>query len=128
LFSAATLAEVVRGGLQGIPKGQEEAASALGLSYWKAMRVIILPQALRIVTPALVSVFINFVKGTSLVAVIGLFDLVGTAMLAPSNPKWIGRTAEPLVFVAGIFWVMCYSMSLFSRHLEKKHRIGQVEI
>lgn len=125
VFSAATLAEVVRGGLQGVPRGQEEAAAAIGLHTWQTMLVVVLPQALRLVIPALVGTFINFVKGTSLVAVVGLFDLLGTAMLASANPQWVGRVTEPLLFAAALFWVICYAMSKYSRRLEVKYRVGQ---
>jgi general L-amino acid transport system permease protein len=126
VFSAATLAEVVRGGLQGVPRGQEEAAAAIGLRTWQTMLVVVLPQALRLVIPALVGTFISFVKGTSLVAVVGLFDLLGTAMLATANPQWVGLATEPLVFAAALFWIICFAMSRYSRRLEGKYRVGQL--
>jgi len=124
MFSAATLAEVVRGGLQGVSRQQEEAAKALGLGYWLTMRLVILPQALRLVLPALVSTFIMFVKGTSLVIVVGLYDLLGAARLASSNENWVGVTVEPLLFAGLVFWVICYSMSRYSRRLERRYHVG----
>lgn len=124
LFAAAYLAEVVRGGLQGLPSSQEDAAKALGMSSWQSMVLIILPQVLRIVIPPLVSTFIGLFKDTSLVAIIGLFDLLGMAAATTANPDWLGRLVEAYVFVAAIYWVFCYSMSQYSLHLEKKYKIG----
>jgi general L-amino acid transport system permease protein len=120
LFSAASIAEVVRGGLAGVPPGQAEAASALGLKRGQVLRLVILPQALRIALPALVSTVILFVKGSSLVVVIGLYDLLGAAMLASTNERWVGTVVEPLVFVGLIFWIACFSLSEVSRHLEQR--------
>lgn len=125
LFSAASIAEVVRGGLAGLPAGQEEAASSLGLSYWQTMRLVVLPQALRRVQPALVGTFILFIKGSSLVVAIGLYDLLGAAMLASTNPDWMGRTIECLLFVALVFWVLCFSLSQYSRRLERRFEEGR---
>ncbi len=118
LFQGAYIAEVVRGGLQAVPSGQYEAAQALGMSYAKMMRLVVLPQALRISVPALVSTFIGLIKDTSLVAVIGIFDLLGTARNVPSIPEWVGRDFEPLVFSALIYFVICYGLSRFSRAYE----------
>lgn len=118
LFSAASIAEVVRGGLAGLPAGQEEAAASLGFSYWQTMRLVVLPQALRRVQPALVGTFILFVKGSSLVVAIGLYDLLGAAMLASANPDWMGHVIECLLFVAFLFWVLCFSLSQYSRRFE----------
>lgn len=120
LFSAASIAEVVRGGLAGLPPGQEEAAASLGLGYWQTMRLVVLPQALHRVQPALVGTFILFVKGSSLVVAIGLYDLLGAAMLASTNPDWVGRTIECLLFVAFLFWVICFSLSRYSHRLERR--------
>jgi general L-amino acid transport system permease protein len=123
MFLAAYLAEEIRGGLQGIPAGQEEAAVGLGLNFWQTMMLIVMPQALRIVIPALVNRFIGAVKSTSLVLVIGLFDLLGVAELAAANPKWLGKKIEAYVFVAMIYWIICYSISRYSRHLEAKFKV-----
>ncbi len=125
LFAAANQAEVVRGGLQGISKGQEEAALSLGFGYWQTMVFIILPQALRLVIPPLVSSSISLLKDTSLVAIIGLFDLLGITSLVSSNPKWLGKILESYVFVAVIYWAMCFSMSRFALRLEIKFRAGE---
>ena len=119
LFAAAYLAEVVRGGLQAIPRGQYEAADALGLTYWQKMRWIILPQALTITIPPLVSTFISFLKDTSLVIVIGLFDLLGTARAAIADPNWHGFYRESYLFVALIYWGLCFFLSRYSQWLER---------
>lgn len=124
-FSAAYQAEVVRGGLQAISRGQEEAAAAIGLNYWQTTGFIILPQALRIMIPALVSGAIGLFKDTSLVLIIGLVDFLYITKLAPANPKWIGTDIEAYVFVALIYWVCCFSMSRYSMRLEKKLRAAQ---
>ncbi len=124
LFSAAYMAEVVRGGLQAIPRGQYEAAQALGLNYWKMMGKIILPQALKMVIPGIVNTFIGMFKDTTLVLIIGLFDFLGAAQLASSNPDWLGFAVEGYVFVAFGFWIFCFSMSRYSQHLEKKLHTG----
>jgi general L-amino acid transport system permease protein len=124
LFSAAYMAEVVRGGLQAIPKGQYEAAEALGLSFWKMMGLIVLPQALKLVIPGIVNTFIGLFKDTTLVLIIGLFDFLGMVQLAGTNPDWLGFAHEGYVFVAAGFWVFCFSMSRYSQHLEKKLHTG----
>jgi general L-amino acid transport system permease protein len=124
LFSAAYMAEVVRGGLQAIPKGQYEAAEALGLSFWKMMGLIVLPQALKLVIPGIVNTFIGLFKDTTLVLVIGLFDFLGMVQLAGTNPDWLGFAVEGYVFVAAGFWVFCFGMSRYSQHLEKKLHTG----
>ena len=118
LFSAAYLAEVVRGGLQAIPAGQYEAADALGLGYWRKMRLVILPQALRLVIPPMVNSFIATFKDTSLVTIIGLYDLLGAARTATNDPVWRAFTTEGYIFVAAIFFVFCSFMSRYSRRLE----------
>lgn len=124
LFSAAYMAEVVRGGLQAIPKGQFEAAQAVGLSYWKLMGLIILPQALKIVIPGIVNTFIGLFKDTTLVLIIGLFDFLGMAQAVATNPDWLGFYVEGYVFVACGFWIFCFSMSRYSQHLERKLHTG----
>lgn len=121
LFSAAAIAEVVRGGLIGVPESQGEAARSLGLTYRQSMRLVVLPQALRRIQPALVGTFITFVKGSTLVVAIGLYDLLGGAILASTNPRWIGHALEPLVFVSFVFWVLCFTLSRYSRRLERRH-------
>lgn len=118
LFSAAYLAENVRGGLQSIPVGQYEASQALGLSRFKLMVFIILPQALKAVIPAMVGQFISIFKDTSLVAIIGLADFLGMARRISANPEYLGRYMELYVFVAFIYFIFCYLMSHVSRHLE----------
>lgn len=124
LFSAAYMAEVVRGGLQAIPKGQFEAAQALGLSFWKMMGLIVLPQALKIVIPGIVNTFIGLFKDTTLVLIIGLFDFLGMAQAVATNPDWLGFYVEGYVFVGFGFWIFCFSMSRYSQHLERKLHTG----
>lgn len=118
LFSAAYVAEVVRAGLQAIPKGQIEAAQALGLGYWQRQRLIILPQALSLVIPPLVNSFIASFKDTSLVIVIGLLDLLSTAKSALTDPAWRGFYKEAYLFVGVIYFLFCYALSRYSRYLE----------
>ncbi len=118
LFAAAYLAEVVRGGLQSLPKGQYEAAEALGLGYWQKTRMIILPQALRLVIPPLVNTFIGFFKDTSLVLIIGIYDLLTAAKVAVSEPVWQAFSTEIYLVLAAIYFVFCYAMSRYSRGLE----------
>lgn len=124
MFAAAYLAEVVRGGLQAIPKGQYEAADSLGLSYWQKTRQIILPQALRISIPPIVNTFIGFFKDTSLVIIIGLFDLLGAAKVALTDAAWRGFYMEAYLFVAIIYFVFCYFMSSYSQALERRMSVG----
>jgi general L-amino acid transport system permease protein len=125
LFQAAYLAEIIRGGLQGLSKGQEEAAMALGLNYWQMMMLIILPQALRIVIPPLVNQFISLLKDTSLVTIIGLFDLLGVATMATANPAWVGKIIEAYVFIGAIYWLLCFAMSRYSRRLEIRFHVDR---
>lgn len=119
LFTAAYLAEVFRGGLQAIPKGQYEAAESMGLTYWQSMRKIIMPQALRLVIPPTVNSFISLFKDTSLVLIIGLFDLLATAKATISDPQWRAFYVEVYVFVGAIYFIFCYSMAKYSLFLEK---------
>lgn len=125
LFFAAYLAENIRGGLQALPKGQEEAARALGMGYWQRMLLIILPQSLRIVIPPMVNSFIGILKDTSLVGIVGLVDLLQVVFAATSNPKWLGRIEEAYVFVAIFYWFMCYGLSRYSQHLEKRYAVDK---
>ncbi len=120
LFAGAYLAEVVRGGLQALPKGQFEAADALGLSYWKKTAFIILPQALRLVIPPLVNTFIGFFKDTSLVLIIGLFDLLAAGKVAVSEPAWTAYSTEVYLVLAAVYFVFCYTMARYSRGLERE--------
>lgn len=124
LFQSAYIAEVVRGGLAAIPKGQYEAAEALGLSYWKCMGLIVLPQALKLVIPGIVNTFIALFKDTTLVLIIGLFDLLAMIQTAFADPKWLGFSIEGYVFAALIFWIFCFGMSRYSQALERKLRTG----
>jgi general L-amino acid transport system permease protein len=126
LFSAAYMAEVVRGGLQAIPKGQHEAAAAMGLGYWQTMRLIVLPQALKIVIPGIVNSFISLFKDTSLVLIIGLFDLLGAVQLAFTDANWASPNtpATGYVFAAAIFWVFCFGMSRYSIYTERRLHTG----
>ena len=120
LFAGAYLAEVVRGGLQALPKGQYEAADALGLSYWKKTRLIILPQALRLVIPPLVNTFIGFFKDTSLVLIIGIFDLLTAGKVAITDPVWQAYSTELYLVLAAIYFAFCFVMSRYSRGLEQE--------
>jgi general L-amino acid transport system permease protein len=124
MFTAAYIAEVVRGGLQGMNKGQFEAADSLGLNYTQTMRLIILPQALKIVIPPSVSILISAFKDTSLVVIIGLYDLLKTTQSTLSDPKWMGFSAEAYIFIALIYFVCCFFMSNYSRKLEKELDTG----
>jgi general L-amino acid transport system permease protein len=122
LFAGAYLAEVMRGGLQAVPRGQHEAAEALGLSYWKKNGLIILPQAIRHVIPPLVNTFIAFFKDTSLVLIIGIFDLLTTAKTAIIDPAWQSFSVEVYLFVGLIYFAFCFAMSRYSRQLETQGR------
>jgi general L-amino acid transport system permease protein len=120
IFTAAYVAEVVRGGLQGMSSGQYEAAESLGLNYYQTMRLVILPQALKIVIPPTVSVLISAFKDTSLVVIIALYDILKTTQSVLSDPKWRGYSAEAYIFLAIIYFVCCFFMSNYSRRLERE--------
>jgi general L-amino acid transport system permease protein len=120
LFTAAYIAEVVRGGLQGMSRGQYEAAESIGLNYTLTMRLVILPQALKIVIPPTVSILISAFKDTSLVVIIALFDLLKTTQSVLSNPEWMGFSREAYVFIAILYFLGCFSMSNYSRKLERE--------
>lgn len=124
-FYAAYMAEVVRGGLQAIPKGQFEAAMALGWTYWKMMSLIIIPQTLRLVIPGLANNFLSLLKDTTLVAVIGLLDLLGVAKASMADSEWLGFTKEAYIFAAVVFWIFCFAISRYSVYLEKTYYTGQ---
>ena len=125
-FASAYMAEVVRGGLQALPRGQYEGAQALGLNYWKMMGLIILPQALKLVIPAIVSTFIGLFKDTTLVSIVGLFDLLGQVQSSFSDPKWTSPVSShtAYLFTAVVFWVFCFSMSRYSVFMERKLDTG----
>ncbi len=124
LFSAAYIAEVVRGGLAAIPKGQFEAAQALGLNYWKMVGLIILPQALKISIPGIVNTFIGLYKDTTLVVVIGLLDPIGLSQAILADSKWQGLSNEIYIFIAVFFFISCFAMSRYSIYLENKLHTG----
>jgi general L-amino acid transport system permease protein len=120
-FAAAYIAEVIRGGLAALPRGQYEAADALGLDYWRAQRLIIMPQALKIAIPGIVSTFIGLFKDTTLVAFVGLLDpLKGVTQIVRADINWKGIYWEPYIFVGAIFFVICFGMSRYSMYLEQK--------
>ena len=120
MFEAAYMAEVVRGGLQALPKGQYEAARSLGMGYWRMNFLIILPQALKLVIPGIANTLLALVKDTPLIFVVGLMELAGMIRLAKTNPKWLGMAMEGYVFAGLVFWIICYAMSRYSQNLEKR--------
>ena len=126
LFSSAYLAETIRGGLQALPRGQYEAAAALGLGYWKRTWFIILPQALRHVIPGIVNNFIALFKDTSLVSIVGIFDLLNTVQAASSDINWASPTqaVTGYVFAAAMFWIFCFAMSRYSLWMERRLDTG----
>jgi general L-amino acid transport system permease protein len=126
LFSAAYMAEVVRGGLQAIPKGQYEGADSLGFGYWQKMYFIVMPQALKLVIPGIVNTFIGMFKDTSLVIIISMFDLLGIVKQNFSDPNWAtAQTARSgLIFAAFVFWLFCFGMSRYSMFTERRLDTG----
>jgi general L-amino acid transport system permease protein len=124
LFTAAYIAEVVRGGLQGMSRGQYEAAESMGLNYYLTMRLVILPQALKLVIPPTVSILISAFKDTSLVVIIALFDLLKTTQSVLSDPEWMGFSREAYIFIAILYFLGCFSMSNYSRKLERELSTG----
>ena len=120
IFTAAYIAEVVRGGLQAMDKGQYEAAESLGLNYFQMMRLIILPQALKIVIPPTVGILISAFKDTSLVVIIALYDILNTTKSILNEPEWTGFSTEAYIFIAMIYYVCCFSMSQYSRRIERQ--------
>jgi general L-amino acid transport system permease protein len=120
LFAACYFAEVVRGGLQAIPKGQFEAAESLGMPFWKKQRLVILPQAIRIVIPALANTVIVMIKNTSLVLVVGLFDIISSGKAALADPAWPSPSAEVYLFIGGIFFVISFGFARFADFLERR--------
>ena len=122
LFEAAYVAEVIRGGLQALPRGQYDAAKSLGMGYWKMHILVILPQALKLVIPGIANTFLALVKDTPLILVVGLLEIVGMLNMAKTNPEWLGYSMEGYVFAAIIFWIICYAMSKYSYNLEAKYK------
>lgn len=125
IFSAAYMAEIVRGGLQAVPDGQGEAARALGLQWAQAMRLVVLPQALRTVIPPLTNTAIVMVKNTALVLVVGLFDLLSSGKSALADPAWPSPFAETYLFIAAIYFVICFGLSRYSAFLERRADVGR---
>jgi general L-amino acid transport system permease protein len=125
LFEAAYMAEVIRGGLQALPRGQYDAAKSLGMGYWRMHLFVILPQALKLVIPGIANTFLALVKDTPLIFVVGLLELAGMIGLAKTNPKWLGMAIEGYVFAGLVFWVICYAMSRYSQRLEKRLSAGR---
>jgi general L-amino acid transport system permease protein len=119
LFAAAYIAEVIRGGLAALPRGQYEAADALGLDYWRAQRLIIMPQALKISIPGIVNTFIGLFKDTTLVVFIGLFDPIGLSNAIRADTNWNGIYWELFIFIGALFFIFCFSMSRYSMYLER---------
>jgi len=124
LFASAYMAEVIRGGLAALPKGQYEGADSLGLDYWQAQRLIIMPQALKISIPGIVSTFIGVFKDTVLVSIIGLLDPLGLTNAIRADAAWNGILWELYAFVALMFFIFCFSMSRYSMYLERKLQTG----
>ena len=122
LFEAAYCAEVIRGGLQALPRGQYDAAKSLGMGYWKMHIFVILPQALKLVIPGIANTFLALVKDTPLIFVVGLAELAGMLALAKTNPEWLGFAMEGYIFASIIFWIICYAMSKYSYNLEEKYK------
>ena len=125
LFSAAYQAEVIRGGINSVPRGQVEAAQALGMGYWLIQTKIVLPQAFRVVVPPLVNSFIAIFKDTSLVTIVSMFELFGSLRLALADPQWRPFFVEGFIFVALIYWVFCSAMSRYSRGLERDFAVAR---
>nr|ANO58242.1 amino acid ABC transporter permease [uncultured Alphaproteobacteria bacterium]ANO58393.1 amino acid ABC transporter permease [uncultured Alphaproteobacteria bacterium] len=122
LFEAAYMAEVIRGGLQALPRGQYDAGKSLGMGYWKMHLLVILPQALKLVIPGIANTFLALVKDTPLILVVGLLELVGMIDMAKTNPDWLGFATEGYVFAGIVFWIICFNMSRYSQRLERKYK------
>jgi general L-amino acid transport system permease protein len=125
LFNAAYMAEVVRGGLQGIPAGQEEAAESLGLHWLQMQAFVVLPQALRIIVPGIINTTVDLFKDTTLLTIIGLFDLLGAVEQGLKDPAWLGFATEGYVFSALVFFVCCFALSSYGRSMERRLAKGQ---
>nr|MCU0819893.1 amino acid ABC transporter permease [Beijerinckiaceae bacterium] len=126
LFASAYMAEVVRAGLQALPKGQYEGAMAMGLGYWQMMRLIILPQALKITIPNIVNTYIGLFKDTSLLLIVGIFDFLKAIETARVDPQWAAPTtsATGYAFAAIVYFIFCYGMALYARSMERRLSVG----
>ena len=122
LFEAAYMAEVIRGGLQALPRGQYDAGKSLGMGYWRMHLLVILPQALKLDIPGIANTFLALVKDTPLILVVGLLELVGMIDMAKSNPDWLGFATEGYIFAGVVFWIICFNMSRYSQRLERKYK------
>jgi len=122
LFEAAYMAEVIRGGLQALPRGQYDAGKSLGMGYWRMQLLVILPQALKLVIPGIANTFLALVKDTPLILVVGLLELVGMIDMAKSTPDWLGFATEGYIFAGVVFWIICFNMSRYSQRLERKYK------
>jgi len=122
LFEAAYMAEVIRGGLQALPRGQYDAGKSLGMGYWRMHLLVILPQALKLVIPGIANTFLALVKDTPLILVVGLLELVGMIDMAKSNPDWLGFATEGYIFAGVVFWIICFNMSRYSQRVERKYK------
>jgi general L-amino acid transport system permease protein len=127
LLAAVFIAEVIRGALQAVPPGQSEAATALGLGYWRRMQLVVLPQCLRVSVPSLVGIAISFFKDTSLVAVIGMTDFLGAVGAGSRDPAWLGHDIEGYVFAAAVYFGFCFSASRYAAWLERRIRVGGMD-
>jgi general L-amino acid transport system permease protein len=125
LFSAAYLAEAIRGGLQAVPRGQAEAALALGLRPWQVDLLVVVPQALRLAIPAIVNIFIGLFKDTSLVGIVGLMDLLLATKQSLGDPAWRAFSLEAYLFVAALYFLFCFFMSRWSQSLERRVRASE---
>ncbi len=120
IYASAYMAEVMRGALASVDEGQGEAAKALGLGWWQRLRLVVLPQAFRVAIPNIVNTFVQLVKDSTLVLIIGVFDLLGMVQVAVTDPQWLGRSVEGYVFAGAVFFLLCFSMSAYSRRLERR--------
>ena len=125
LFNAAYMAEVVRGGLQGVDTEQEEAAQSLGLAWWQTQTLVVLPQAMRIIVPGIINTAVDFFKDTTLVTIVGLSDLLGAVNQSLKDPAWLGLAPEGYVFAAVVFFICCFAMSAYGRSFERRLARGQ---
>jgi len=128
LFEAAYMAEVIRGGLQALPRGQYDAGKSLGMGYWRMHLLVILPQALKLVIPGIANTFLALVKDTPLILVVGLLELVGMIDMAKSNPDWLGFATEGYIFAGIVFWIICFNMSRYSQRLERKYKTDRKDL
>jgi general L-amino acid transport system permease protein len=123
IYASAYMAEVMRGALLAVPVEQDEGAAALGLRPWQRLRLVVLPQALRVALPNIVNTFVQLVKDTTLVLIIGVFDLLGMVQVAVSDPQWLGRSLEGYVFAGAVYFCLCFGLSSVSRRLERRLQV-----